>query len=321
MISDASTYTDFQALTALRSEAQGQSPEAIKKVAKQFESLFVQMMLKSMRDTMPEEGLFNSKQQRMYQDMYDKQISLNISNGRGVGLAAVIERQLGGQPEEQLSQKQMSDYIKHPTMTRKIAAQLSAIDHPYTERRHLNSETKKLWDDPENFIQDIWPHAKKAADELGVDPEVLMAQSALETGWGKKTRQFENGENSFSLFGIKADPGWQGKAITVSTLEFKQGMMQREKAQFRAYESVAEAFNDYVDFIQSNPRYQQALEKGYSPSDYARELQQAGYATDPDYARKIDRVRNSELLKTRVSELKNMRETPITNKEAGNPAV
>ncbi|MDH5471437.1 MAG: flagellar assembly peptidoglycan hydrolase FlgJ [Gammaproteobacteria bacterium] len=311
MISDTSTYTDFQGFTALRNEAKGQSPEVIKKVAKQFESLFVQMMLKSMRDTMPEDGLFNSKQQRMYQDMYDKQISLNIASGKGIGLAAVIERQLGGQSTEPFTEKTMSDYLAHPVVTQKIVAQVSAIDHPYTEQSRSLNENNLLWDDQQSFIHDIWPHAVKAADELGVEPEVLMAQSALETGWGQHVRQFENGDNSFSLFGIKADQRWQGKAITVATLEFKDGAMQREKAQFRAYDSIGEAFNDYVDFIQSNPRYQQALEKGFNPVDYARELQQAGYATDPDYARKIERIRNSDLLKTQVSELKNTRELPI----------
>jgi len=304
MLPKADVYTDFQSFTALRNEAKGQSPEVIKKVAKQFESLFVQMMLKSMRDTMPEEGILNSKQQRMYQDMYDKQISLNISSGKGMGLADVIERQLGGQPTEQLTQKQMADYLSHPAVTRKIAAQVSAIDNPYTEQTNLLNENNVVWDEPESFIQDIWPHALKAADELGVDAEVLMAQSALETGWGKHVRQL-NGENSFSLFGIKADQRWQGKTVSVSTLEFKDGAMQREKAQFRAYESAAEAFNDYVNFIQSNPRYQPALEKSYNPAAYAHELQQAGYATDPDYARKIDRVRNSELMKTQIAELKN----------------
>ena len=304
MISDTSTYTDFQGFTALRGEAKGQSPEVIKKVAKQFESLFVQMMLKSMRDTMPEEGLLNSKQQRMYQDMYDKQISLNISSGKGMGLADVIERQLGGQPTQQLTPKGIADYLSHPAVTRKITAQLSAIDNPYTEQSNLLNENNVVWDEPESFIEDIWPHALKAADELGVDAEVLMAQSALETGWGKHVRQL-NGENSFSLFGIKADQRWQGKTVSVSTLEFKDGAMQREKAQFRAYESTAEAFNDYVDFIQSNPRYQPALEKSYNPAAYARELQQAGYATDPDYARKIDRVRNSDLMQAQVAELKN----------------
>ena len=124
-------------------------------------------------------------------------------------------------------------------------------------------------------------------------------------------RRMDNGQNSYSLFGIKANQNWQGQRNLVSTLEFKDGAMQREQAHFRAYDSVEQAFNDYAEFIQSSPRYQKALEQG-QPAAYIRELQRAGYATDPDYAAKIERIRTSELMKTQVSALKNIDHRPIT---------
>jgi len=312
MIADSAVYTDFQGFADMRREAREQTPEAIKKTAKQFEALFVQMMLKSMRDTLSEEGMFNSKQQRMYQDMMDKQLSLNLSMGKGVGLANVIERQLTRQPDNFMPPRELADYFNRPARpAAKPVAQTSAMENPSAEIK-MSAVNDSYWQQPEEFINDVWPYAVKAGNELGVDPEVLVAQSALETGWGKYSRQFDNGENSYSLFGIKADASWQGKRISVSTLEFKDGMMQRERANFRAYDSIDDAFNDYVSFIQQNPRYQPALERGYNPKAYAEELQKAGYATDPNYAAKIEKIRNGKLIKTETSALKNGQKVPLT---------
>jgi flagellar protein FlgJ len=305
-------YTDFQGFTQMRKEARQQTPEAIKQVAKQFESLFVQMMLKSMRDAVPDGGLFSSDQQRMYQDMFDKQLSLNISNGRGLGLAPVIERQLGGEAAAAVNEKQLQDYMHSPIAAQQWAARLAAIDHPYGAQPANSRPAVHDWQRPEQFVDDLWPHAVEAGKRLGVDPQVLIAQSALETGWGQQMRQLPNGDNSYSLFGIKAHGDWPGKTLAVSTLEYREGSMQREQARFRAYDSIGDAFRDYVDFIESSPRYQRALEHGFNADAYARELQRAGYATDPDYAAKIQRVRNSELLQTRVSALKNDASVPLT---------
>jgi len=315
MIPSASNYTDFQGFTELRRQAQQQSPEAIHEVAKKFESLFVQMMLKSMRDSVEEGELFNGDQEKLYRDMFDKQLSINIAEGQGIGLAKVIERQLGGQSGDAtaLNSRELSSYMRHPAYSFRPAVEVSAMQQPYGSQVETpRAVVDPGWQSPDEFLQAIWPHAVKAADELGVDAEVLMAQSALETGWGQHIRSFENGQNSYSLFGIKADQRWQGQSIGVSTLEFREGSMQREQARFRAYDSVGEAFGDYVDFIKSNPRYQQALEHGYDADAYARELQRAGYATDPDYANKINRVRNSDLLQSQVSEIKNSGNRPLT---------
>lgn len=309
MIQQADLYTNFSQYAEMRRQAHEQSDESVTTVAKQFESLFIQMMLKTMRDSVPEGGLFGNDTTRMYQDMFDKQLSLNIASGKGIGLAAVIARQLGQQKGEasqiQSSQSSVENYW-HKAMPAPAEItpnqQMGASDNPH---HHAND-----WDSGDTFVRTIWPHAVRAADKLGVEPEVLVAQSALETGWGEHVRRTVDGSNSYSLFGIKADHRWQGDQVSVSTLEFRDGTMQREKSQFRAYDCVAEAFEDYVEFIQSSPRYESALEK--ADKSYVESLQEAGYATDPDYADKIERIKNSELLNKRLSGLKKHSDSPLT---------
>ena len=319
-------YNDLQALGGLKKGAREKSPEAIKQVAQQFESLFVQMMLKSMRDTVPENKLFGSNAEKMYQEMYDKQLSMHISNGRGIGLARTIERQLGGASQSALLQsevndKRIKDYLSRPMpvdsllknnvrlfkLRKEPAGTASGL--PPTEARNNSAG---VWKSAKDFINDIWPHALRAAEVLGVDADVLVAQSVLETGWGKYTPKHADGSSSFNLFGIKADQRWQGERLEISTREYRHGMLQQERAEFRSYKSVSQAFEDYTNLILDNPRYQQALEHGYDSEAYTRELQKAGYATDPDYASKINRIRNDKTLQGQVLSLKNIDKVPLT---------
>ncbi len=303
-------YSDPSALSNLKMGAREKSPEAIKQVAKQFESLFVQMMLKSMRDTVPENDLFGSKAGKMYQEMYDKQLSMHISDGKGIGLAKTIERQLGGTPENELVNKNMHQYlsnrkpvdteIKSNVLLFKLRKEISNLEISKVDNKN---ESAGLWNTAKDFINDIWPYALRAADVLGVDAKVLVAQSALETGWGKHTPKHADGSSSFNLFGIKADNRWQGERLEITTREYRHGVMQQEQAKFRAYDSAAAAFEDYTNFILDNPRYQKALEHAYDAEAYARELQKAGYATDPNYAKKINRIRSSEVLQGDISRL------------------
>jgi flagellar protein FlgJ len=311
----ADIYTDFQAFSGLRRDAQESNPEAIKQVAKQFESLFVQMMLKSMRETLPEGGLFDSQAGRMYRDMFDKQLSLNIANGRGVGLAAVIERQLSKQAGlNQADDKAQSALPLRDNLMSVQGAQSFPLlrADSVSAAENFSQQTNAPWQTPDEFVAELWPHAVRAGNQLGVVPDVLVAQSVLETGWGQHLRNKADGSPSYALFGIKADSRWQGERINVSTLEFRNGAMQREQAPFRAYSSVAEAFDDYVNFIESNPRYLEALQRGYDPDAYARGLQQAGYATDPDYAEKIGRIRQSDAMQLKISEFKLEPNQPIS---------
>lgn len=322
MIFNTPAISDLQSLDSLKQGARQQSPEAIKQVAKQFEGLFVQMLLKSMRSTVPESELFSGKSEKMYQEMYDKQLSMRIANGRGIGLAKSIERQLGGKVEEDVATKPLESYLQQPRAALPLDKNQVSLFSYYNpsddggaQQESANAEdeadssSSENWQTANDFINDIWSHAHRAAQTLGVDTDVLIAQSALETGWGKYVPLNGDGSTSFNLFGIKADQRWQGSSVEITTREYRHGVMQQEKAAFRAYDSVSQAFEDYTDFILSNPRYQQALEHGYDGEAYARELQKAGYATDPNYAEKINRVRRNEALQ---SQLKNMKKVPLT---------
>ena len=349
----APSYTDFQALSSLRSEARNASGEALDEVASQFESLFVQMMLKSMRDATIEGGLFDSNSMDIYQQMFDQQVSLDISQRGGVGLAETLINQLGGEeltsgvdkeqqalidtnkssqplvPLNGAAMNRAAVEIKRQVLGLYAASNdssgsslKSSINSSRADKivplvdTGINNTSRKeeanwLPASPEEFIRNIWDHAVNAAKELGLDPAVLVAQSALETGWGKKVIQGDLG-SSFNLFGIKADSRWDGSAAIVNTVEFRDGLATLEKASFRAYDSLASAFNDYVGFLKSNPRYQQALGKVSDSKEFLHELQNAGYATDPQYADKILGILDRSNYSSVINELKNSQELPLS---------
>lgn len=273
----AGIYTDFDGLTRLRGQAAEQSPEANKEVAKQFEAVFIQIMLKSMRDASQLSESTDGDQTRFYQDMFDKQVALDLASGPGIGLAAVIERQLGGaQSMESFEPKSFDNAVE----------------------RHWVPESK------ETFIRDLWPHATEIAGELGLDPEVLIAQAALETNWGQQVIKDQHGDSSLNLFGIKAGGQWQGDRANVSTLEYRDGVAQKEQATFRSYASRHQSMKDYAEFLMANPRYQEALANTADAQSYLQELQHAGYATDPAYADKISDIMKRDSFRQTVAGLK-----------------
>lgn len=284
-LSNAGMYTDMSGLAKLRAQASQKSPEANKEVARQFEALFIQTMLKAMRQASQLGETTDGEQTRFYQDMYDKQIALDLARKDGIGLAAIIERQLAGP----VSVDAVPQAEAMPQITRKSTQNTPVPWMPASQ---------------EAFIQELWPHAEKSAKELGVSADVLIAQAALETGWGKKMIHDPQGGNAFNLFGIKAGKHWQGEHINVPTIEYRDGIAQREHASFRSYASLSESMDDYVAFLQKNPRYQQALEKAGNAQDFLQELQQAGYATDPAYAEKISNIMNRDSFSKAVSELR-----------------
>lgn len=156
---------------------------------------------------------------------------------------------------------------------------------------------------PEAFVADVWPHAQAAAAELGVDPRMLVAQAALETGWGRSVMRGPDGKPSHNLFGIKATGGWQGAAVAQGTVEFRGGVMQRERASFRAYGSVGESFADYVRLVRDNPRYREAVAAGTDGARFAEALERAGYATDPQYAEKLKAIAGGPTLRRALAML------------------
>ena len=289
----AQVYTDFSGLAALRARAREDKDAALDQVSRQFESLFLQMMLKSMRDAGFGGGLMDSKQSDFYREMYDKQIAMDIAEKPGIGLADVIKRQLGGGAAAPAKGLELEDYRGTPIK----ASPPQGVgtwhaDGPSTASDGVASIP--LDGSPGTFLGRLWPMAQKAAARLDLPPEALLAQAALETGWGRHVMRHASGDSSHNLFGIKADSRWEGDRVQVNTLEYRDGVALKTRARFRAYDSYQESFADYVDFVQRNPRYREALSNTQNPAAYFQSLQAAGYATDPDYAEKIKRILDSE---------------------------
>jgi len=264
---------DFSGLASLRNDAKAQDPSALKEVAKQFESLFTQMLMKSMRDanrSFGEDSLFGSQQADFYQDMFDDQIAMHLSKGKGLGLADMLVQQLSQSGMVKSAEAATGAQAAEPTQ--KIS---SSIDH------------QPLAKSKEDFVRMMMPHAQRASNALGVDPSALIAQAALETGWGRAVPSQASGSSSFNLFGIKAGSSWNGATAHVPTLEFEDGVPVRKVERFRAYSSPADSFNDYARLIGGNPRYENARGAGGDVTTFASALQDGGYATDPNYAQKI----------------------------------
>ena len=332
-------YHDFSGFAQLRASARQGDGSANKDVASQFESIFIQMMLKSMRDTVPEGGLFDSSQMNSYQEMFDQQISLDMARKGGIGLAEIIERQLGkgsAGSENSIDKSSTNDAgsversphnpfvslnvtplqaivpqpvipqsaTPRPLITGLDQAMLGkgpvAVSRQNDELDHAGRD--RMPSGPAEFVESIREYAGVAAAKLGVSANLLIAQVVLETGWGQKVIKHGDGESSFNLFGIKTSADWQGASVTRLTLEYRGGVAQKEPAQFRSYASLADSFEDYVAFLRTNPRYDQALNmaanggdmtskstvvEGHADEYFARQLQAAGYATDPTYASKI----------------------------------
>ncbi len=297
----AGVYTDFQGLARLRQAAREQSPEAARETARQFEGLFIQMMLKSMRAAIPVEGGFDNQQVRFFQGLFDQQISLSLASAGGLGLADVLYQQLGGTAAGDENRQPLNAPYASPTRPSATSSLVSGND--------VDADSAET---PQQFIHRLWSHAVRAGDALGVSPEVLIAQSALETGWGKKIIRDHQGNTSHNLFGIKADPHWRGEKISVGTLEYEDGVAVRKQAAFRAYASAAASFDDYAKFIASNARYSKALEAGHDPKGYLQGLQEAGYATDPRYAEKILRILSQNSFAEHVTALQRSTRTPLT---------
>ncbi|OUS11535.1 flagellar rod assembly protein/muramidase FlgJ [Gammaproteobacteria bacterium 53_120_T64] len=296
-------YHSFSGFEQMRAQARDGDSEALSGAAKQFESVFVQMMLKAMRDTVPEGGLFESEQMDFYEGMFDQQLSLNIANGKGIGLAEVIERQLGGgKPTEKPGARVDAvlgtgpeTALKMPRRSPFTAPGLAALHQQQAAQRMRDASAQldrapapTQWQptSPEAFADALRPHARRAAATLGVSENLLIAQAALETGWGQKVMPRNEGGSSFNLFGIKANAAWQGDKASTATLEYRDGIAQRERAEFRAYTSIEQSFDDYVAFLREQPRYSAALQASDDKA-FVRGLQSAGYATDPAYAQKI----------------------------------
>lgn len=396
------SYHDLNSLNELRSIAKTDQEQAIRQAAKQFESVFMGMLLSSMRKAnanFEEDNPMNSQTTGFYRDMYDSQLSAELSKSGTLGLADLMVKQLAPQFNHQNGNNLSASLHKHalkpetsgmtlpqenqgkalPSRERAVmkldaehllyskkAPAVAAHEHqlapeqvikpqtvPQTPTAGSSSQylpaeqwvtakngrldvkpvgaaadsqdksTKAHQTEPvapadaapqaiselggtasqQSFIKKLLPAAQKAAALLGLEPVALIAQAALETGWGSKMSTDTVNGSGFNLFGIKAQPGWQGATTQAQTMEYRQGVMQSEQATFRAYNNVEQSMQDYVEFISQNPRYKAALAVTAEPAAYFRQLQAAGYATDPNYARKVLAVMQSPVLQQLQTQL------------------
>lgn len=306
-IDKAQNFFDLNSLNNItlksKSTDKASKDEALNAAAKQFEAIFMQMLLKSMRsaqDVLESDSPFNSQTTKFYRDMHDQQLSVELSSNGTLGLSELIVRQLGGDSENFTPSSVLrSDGELKTSKEHNIPAHLSvsssddAVSNnrqqqtPFDKLQQLIQKNAQDFEYPKDFVTALTEPAKVAEKALGIPFQVVIAQSALETGWGKKIIQKESGESSNNLFNIKADKRWQGDKVTKETLEFEQGSMVKKTAPFRAYSNLSDSVNDYVNFLSNNPRYEKALEKSSDVEHFLQGIQSAGYATDPQYANKI----------------------------------
>lgn len=315
-------YTDLNSLQNLKSSARNDAKNALPEVARQFEAVMISMMIKNLRKTGMEDPLFNSQAMDSYRDMYDQQLGMELSKGQGIGFAKTIVEQMqyqSGQSSsaekkaasesdkpEALIMPQRRFFSEHNTPVTHSSSQEADVSEFKAGKSHLQAEQVRpeISADiasPEQFVKKLWTLAEQTAQKLNVSPEVILSQAALETGWGQHI--ISNGQqSSFNLFNIKADPAWQGKRMEKVSMEYAHGKPIQQKSSFRAYDSFEQSFNDYTNFIQSNPRYRTALEttekaeQSLHDESYIKGIHKAGYATDPAYSNKVLSVLNSEVI-------------------------
>jgi flagellar protein FlgJ len=295
---------DTNSLGDLKTSAKAGSPDALKGAATQFESMFINMMMKSMRDATPQDGMMDSQETKTFTTMLDQQMSQKLAK-RGIGLADVLVRQLSTQQSGAALAKEMQSgalgiganagaeqgagttrlKLDADSMATDAAAAASGITGSARSTTdagkpaHVRAFQDKLAD-----------AAEEAEKSTGVPAKFMMGQAALETGWGKRVIRNQDGSSSNNLFGIKAGPGWKGKVATAVTTEYVNGKPHARVEKFRSYASHADAFKDYAKMLSNNPRYEKVLAHGGDASAFAHGLQRAGYATDPQYAAKLSRI-------------------------------
>ena len=277
---------EAQALNGLKREVAADPQGNLKQVAQQVEGMFVQMMLKSMRAALPQDGVLSSDQTRLYTAMYDQQIAQQMSQ-KGLGLADMMAKQLvavNSEPSEAAGTVPM--LLDNAVLQRLPLRALGQI-----VRRAMTpaptAATEPLGNG--NFVARLSGPARIASLQSGIPHQLIVAQAALESGWGKREIPTADGSPSYNLFGIKAGSRWDGPVTEITTTEFEQGAAKKIKARFRVYSSYVEAIGDYVKLLTSNPRYAHVA-AARSPEQAAHALQQAGYATDPHYAKKLVNV-------------------------------
>ncbi|MDD2713607.1 MAG: flagellar assembly peptidoglycan hydrolase FlgJ, partial [Simplicispira sp.] len=281
---------DVRSLNQLKLEAGQNSAQATRETAKQFESLFMREMIKSMREATMKSGLLDSSQGDLGADLLDQQLSVQMSGqpgGLSEAIARQLSRQMGGADANLVAPSTLS--LSNILPARSSAASPASATGPAPKGR-------------DDFVQHHSAAAERVAQASGIPASFMIGQAGHETGWGKSEIKNADGSNSFNLFGIKAGKGWTGKTADITTTEYINGTAQKVTAKFRAYDSYEDSFRDYARLINNSPRYENARAQTSSPVAYATELQKAGYATDPEYARKLSGAINSALRVQRAAQ-------------------
>lgn len=281
----SSAAWDAQSLNELKTSTR-QDPQAnLKPVARQVEGMFVQMMLKSMREALPKDGLFSSDSTRLYTSMYDQQIAQQMTAGKGLGLADMMVKQMTAAqgPTDETPQVPMKFDLETVTSYQNQA--LTQMVRKAMPKAPDGSDAD-MPGDSKDFLAQLSLPARLASQQSGIPHHLILAQAALESGWGQRQIRRENGDPSFNLFGVKASGNWKGPVTEITTTEFENGEAKKVKAKFRVYSSYLEALSDYVGLLTRNPRYA-AVTNASTAEQGAQALQNAGYATDPNYARKL----------------------------------
>jgi flagellar protein FlgJ len=302
---------DVRSAQDLRTEFARNPQEGLKAAAQQFEQMFLQMVMKSMRDTVPQDGLLNSEQSRFYTTLLDQQMAQNLaSSGNGVGFARLIEQQLGrtvGDGRELAAPGEAANaagnalplaatatgHLRHTPVPGTLPTSAAYAAPLGAAPAAASSEVPATARD---FVNRVWPHAVEASRSTGVPPQFLIAHSALESGWGRSELRHADGSPSHNLFGIKAGKGWTGATVEATTTEYVNGQPQQVVERFRAYASYEESFRDYAGLLRDSSRYSSVI-GSQDGTEFARRLQQAGYATDPMYADKLARIINGPTLR------------------------
>jgi peptidoglycan hydrolase FlgJ len=297
----SSLSIDASSLDQLKREAGRDPKAAAKKAATQFEAMFLQMVLKSMRDATPQSGLLQDSSNQMFSGMLDSQISQKLAS-KGMGLAQAIERQLTSQMK---TDPKVEGSMPLAISLDRLRNQLALPEGQSTGGKALStvgvlpsapSSANSLSASQREFVQQLWAPAQAAEKSTGIPALFVIGQAALETGWGKHQIKDSKGNLSFNLFGIKAGASWQGAKVSATTAEYLDGKRVKVVESFRAYSSYSESVQDWAKLMGSNPRYSQVLKTGGSAAEFAQGLQRAGYATDPAYADKLHRTIDRALM-------------------------
>jgi flagellar protein FlgJ len=313
---------DGRSLDALRRDAQRDPHGAVKKAAQQFEALFVQMVLKSMRDALPQSGMLDSTAQQMYTGMLDQQLATKVA-ASGTGLADTIAKQLTRHMQTGVAGQRDAERSSAPAAP-PVAGRYAPAGRPdpngvarYSELLPGDAPGKERGADPRRtaapdapreppgaeassaaagdsvqrrFVLRHWDHALAAERQTGIAAKFIVGQAALESGWGRYEIRDAAGRPSHNLFGIKAGPNWRGRTVEVTTTEYDNGVAKKVVERFRAYDNYGEAFRDWAQLMISNPRYAAVLRAGGDARRFVQGLQRAGYATDPQYGAKLARL-------------------------------